>query len=106
MKSRRRCLLVALWLTLPVLMSLQMTTAFTSDVVLSRYGLLTAALNLPGFLLVYLVAYRMDVPVLSLIAAGDAVFWVPLLYGVLRWTEWVRVRRRARRVAAGAGQRQ
>ena len=94
MKSRRRCLLVALWLTLPILMSLELTTAFTSTVVLSRYGLVTAALNLPGFLLVYLVAYQMDVPALSLIAAGDVVFWVPLFYGILRWGEWMRARRR------------
>ena len=96
MKSRRRCLLVALWLTLPILVSVQMQTAFTSEAVLSRCGLMMAALNLPGFLLVYLVAYQTDVPALSLIAAGDAVFWVPLLYGVLRWGEWMRVRRRTR----------
>ena len=97
MKSRKRCLLVALWLTLPTVMSLQLTAAFTSEAVLSRYGLLTAALNLPGFLLVYLLAYQVDAPALSLIAAGDALFWVPLLYGVLRWNEWVRVRRRLAR---------
>ncbi len=94
MKSRKRCLLVALWLTVPIALSLQITTAFTSEVVLSRCGLLTAALNLPGFLLVYLAAYQMDVPVLSLIAAGDAAFWVPAIYAVLRWGEWMRVRRR------------
>ena len=99
MKSRKRCLLVALWLTLPIVVSLQLTTAFTSEVVLSRYGLVTAALNLPGFLLMYVVAYQMDVPVLSVIAAGDAMFWVPMIYGVLRWGEWMRVRRRARRAA-------
>ena len=96
MKSRKRCLLVALWLTLPIVMSLELRSAFTSEVVLSRYGLLLAALNLPGFLLVYLVAYQTDVPALSLIAAGDVVFWVPLLYAVLRWGEWVRARRRGR----------
>ena len=94
MKSRKRCLLVALWLTLPIVLSLQITSAFTSEVVLSRCGLLTAALNLPGFLLVYVAAYQMDVPVLSLIAAGDALFWVPGIYGVLRWGEWMRLRRR------------
>lgn len=97
MKSRRRCLLVALWLTLPIVMSVQMSMAFTSDAVLSRCGLAMAALNLPGFLLVYLLAYQIDVPVLTLIATGDAVFWVPLLYGILRWGEWMRVRRRAAR---------
>ncbi len=94
MKSRKRCLLVALWMTLPIAVSLQMTTVFTSQVVLSRCGLLTAALNLPGFLLVYLAAYQMNVPVLSLIAAGDLMFWVPAIYAVLRWGEWVRMRRR------------
>ncbi len=106
MKSRRRCLVVALWLTLPIPISVQMSMAFTSEAVLSRCGLVMAALNLPGFLLVYLLAYQMDVPALSLIALGDVLFWVPLLYGVLRWGEWMRVRRRTRiaeRRAAIAG---
>ena len=94
MKSRKRCLLVALWLTLPIAISLQMTSAFTSQAVLSRCGVLTAALNLPGFLLVYLAAYQMDVPVLSLIAVGDTLFWIPAIYALLRWGEWVRLRRR------------
>ena len=106
MKSRRRCLVVALWLTLPIPISVQMSMAFTSEAVLSRCGLVMAALNLPGFLLVYLLAYQMDVPALSLIALGDVLFWVPLLYGVLRWGEWMRARRRVRiaeRRAAIAG---
>ena len=97
MKSRRRCLAVALWLTLPVVMSLELATAFTSEVVLGRLGLVTAVLNLPGFLLTYLLVYRKHGPTLPLIAAGDALFWVPAIYAVLRWGEWMRVRRRAAR---------
>ena len=97
MKSRRRCLAVALWLTLPIVMSLELATAFRSEVVLSRCGLVTAALNLPGFLMSYVLAYRRHGPMLPLIAAGDVVFWVPAIYAVLRWGEWVRVRRRGAR---------
>lgn len=95
MKSRRRCLAVALWLTLPIVMSLELSTAFTSEVVLGRCGLVTAALNLPGFLMSYLLAYRRHGQTLPLIAAGDALFWVPTIYAVLRWGEWLRVRRRS-----------
>lgn len=94
MKSRSRCLLVALWLMLPIVASLELRTAFTSEVVLSRLGLVTAVLNLPGFVLVYGLAYERDVPMLSVIAAGDAMFWVPTIYAVLRWGEWLRERRR------------
>ncbi len=97
MKSRRRCLAVALWLTLPIVMSLELATKFRSEVVLSRCGLVTAALNLPGFLMSYVLAYRRHGPMLPLIAAGDVVFWVPAIYAVLRWGEWVRVRRRGAR---------
>ena len=94
MKSRKRCLAVALWLTLPIVMSLELSTAFQSEVVLGRFGLVTAALNLPGFLLSYALAYRNHAPTLPFIAAGDAVFWVPAIYAVLRWGEWMRLRRR------------
>ena len=59
--------------------------------------LVTAALNLPGFLMSYVLAYRRHGPMLPLIAAGDVVFWVPAIYAVLRWGEWVRVRRRGAR---------
>ena len=99
MKSRKRCLAVALWLTLPIVMSLELATAFRSEVVLSRCGLVTAALNLPGFVTSYVLAYRRHGPVLWLIAAGDVAFWVPAVYGVLRWGEWMRARRRAVRLA-------
>lgn len=83
---------VALWLSIPIAVSLQLTTAFRSEIVLGRCGLVTAALNLPGFFLEYWTVYRVRVPALSLIAAGDLLFYVPVLYGLLRWT----VRRRVR----------
>lgn len=87
MKSRKRCLTVALWLAIPIAVSLQLTTAFRSEVVLEHCGLITAALNLPGFLLEYWTWYRVEVPALTLIAAGDFLFYVPVIYGLLRWQQ-------------------
>ena len=97
MKSRKRCAAVALWLTLPIAVSTQMATAFTSEAVLSRCGVVTAALNMPGLLAAYLLGWRTGVSALTLMGAGDVVFYVPVLYGVLRWSgERRRVRTRKR----------
>ena len=96
MKSRKRCLLVAMWLALPSVMSLELGTAFTSEVVLSRYGLVTAALNLPGFLLSYPLCWRLNIDPMTLVCVGDLVFWVPLFYGVLRLSGSRRARRATR----------
>ncbi len=99
LKSRRRCLAVAIWLALPSVMSLELSNAFRSEVALSRCGLVTAALNIPGFALSYPLSWRLNLQPMPLILIGDMLFWVPLFYGFLRMGQHFDGRRRIRRSA-------